>query len=124
VTVVVLRDKKEQTFTLIPDGKKRSSIEPGMNMEEFFGFGDEEQQTRATLAQLEPMFDQLARQFERGVENLRLSPEMQQYMDRMQTLSSNPQFERQLEEARKQVHAAAEATREQLGLSSCQHRMD
>lgn len=28
VAVVVLRDKKEQTLTLTPDGKKRSSVEP------------------------------------------------------------------------------------------------
>ncbi len=28
LAVVVLRDKKEQTLTLIPDGKKRSSVEP------------------------------------------------------------------------------------------------
>jgi S1-C subfamily serine protease len=27
VEVVVLRDKKEQTLTLVPDGKKRSSVE-------------------------------------------------------------------------------------------------
>jgi serine protease Do len=28
VQVVVLRDKKEQTLTLVPDSKKRSSVEP------------------------------------------------------------------------------------------------
>ena len=28
VEVVVLRDKKEQTLTMVPDGKKRSSLEP------------------------------------------------------------------------------------------------
>ncbi len=27
VEVVVLRDKKEQTLTLVPDGKKRSSVD-------------------------------------------------------------------------------------------------
>ena len=29
VAVVVLRDKREQTLTLIPDGRKRSSLDPG-----------------------------------------------------------------------------------------------
>ena len=34
LTIVVLRDKKEQTLTLIPEGKKRSSVEPPVDDKE------------------------------------------------------------------------------------------
>jgi len=48
--VVVIRDKHEQTITLTPDGKKRSSMKPGLGLEEFFqGTG---QYTRELLAKL------------------------------------------------------------------------
>ena len=33
VEVVVLRDKKEQTLTLVPDGKKRSSVDASKDRE-------------------------------------------------------------------------------------------
>jgi serine protease Do len=48
--VVVIRDKHEQTITLTPDGKKRSSMKPGLGLEEFFeGTG---QYTKELLAKL------------------------------------------------------------------------
>jgi serine protease Do len=48
--VVVLRDRKEHTLTLTPDGKKRSSVKMGLGLEEFFQV--KEQQTRELLARL------------------------------------------------------------------------
>ncbi|WP_263366629.1 PDZ domain-containing protein [Edaphobacter bradus] len=118
VNVVVLRDKKEKALTLTPDAKKRSSLEPGMDLEEFFGFGDEAQQTRAILAQLEPMIDQLtgkmAAEVQPSVEAMRNSAEMKQLMDKMHNLTADPQFQRQLEEARRQIQAAAEVMSQQM----------
>jgi S1-C subfamily serine protease len=50
VPVVVIRDKKEQTLTLTPDGKKRSSLWMDLGLQGFWE--GTEQQTRQLLAKL------------------------------------------------------------------------
>jgi membrane-associated protease RseP (regulator of RpoE activity) len=124
VTVVVLRDKREQTLTLTPDAKKRSSVEPGMGLEDFFGNSNEAEETRATLAELEPMFDAMAAQMQRRLEEVRTNPEMLRMMAKLDALAANPDFKRQMEEARKQVQAAADATRCQMNSPEFRQRME
>jgi S1-C subfamily serine protease len=60
VSVVVLRDKKAHSLTLIPDSKKRSAVEPWANLEGFFGNSHQAIETRNTLAWLEPVPDAMA----------------------------------------------------------------
>jgi membrane-associated protease RseP (regulator of RpoE activity) len=107
VTVQVIRDKKEQTVTLIPDSKKRSSVEPWANLEGFFGNTSGAEQTRATLAELEPMLNAISAQMRNSLEEVRDTPEMNQMMAKLNAWSGDPQFRRQMVLARQQVAAAA-----------------
>jgi membrane-associated protease RseP (regulator of RpoE activity) len=111
VSVVVLREKKERTLTLTPDAKKRSSLDDRNGIEEFFGYGDGATETRATLAELEPMFNQLADTLESGLAPQRLSPEMMAMLEQMQRMAGNHET---LEGARMQLHMAAMAMRRQM----------
>jgi serine protease Do len=111
VPVVVLRDKKEQTLTLTPDTKKRSSVDAGIGLEEFFGSGEQAERTRETLAELQPLFDKMAAEARLRMEAIRYSPENAEIMTQLQTFEANPDLLMQLETARKQVDAAADAAR-------------
>lgn len=124
VNILVIRDKKEQTITMTPDAKKRSSVDHGIGLEEFFGFSDDAEQTRATLARLEPMFNELTAQLQQEAQRARFSPEMQQMISRVQGFATDPEFQKQLDQARRQVEAAAETMRKELSLPPCQHKMD
>lgn len=120
VNVLVIRDKKEQTLTMRPDDKKRSSIAPGVDLEEFFGFSDEARQTRETLARIEPMFNELTSQLQQSVQQMRCSPEMQRLKDKMESFANDPEFQKQIDQARKQLQAAADAMRKQLSIAPFQ----
>jgi C-terminal processing protease CtpA/Prc len=124
VSIVVLRDKKEQTLTMTPDAKKRSSVDSGMDIEEFFGDSDQAEQTRATLAELAPMFDAMAASMRQRLEEVRATPEMTQMMAKLQVWSANPDFQRQMEQAQKQLRAAAEAARDRMNSPELQQQMD
>ncbi|MBS1800272.1 MAG: PDZ domain-containing protein [Acidobacteria bacterium] len=124
VNVDILRDKKEQTLTLRPDEKKRSSVDAGTGLEEFFGNSDQAEQTRATLAELEPMFDAMAASMRQRLEEVRATPEMTQMMAKLQAWSSNPEFQRQMETAQRQVQAAADATRQRMNSPELQQKME
>jgi len=124
VSVVVLRDRKEQTLTLTPDEKKRSSVEPGMDLEQFFGDSEQAEQTRAQLAELRPMLDAMAVQMRQRLEEVRATPEMTRMMAKLDAWSNNPEFQRQMEMARRQVQAAAEAARQRMNSPEFQQKMD
>jgi membrane-associated protease RseP (regulator of RpoE activity) len=124
VTVVVLRDRKEQTLTMTPDSKKRSSVEPGMNLEEFFGDSEQAEQTRATLAELQPMFDAMAAKMRERLEEVRATPEMMQMMAKLDAWSANPEFQREMETARRQVEAAADAARQRMASPEFRQKME
>ena len=124
VSVVVLRDRKEQTLTLTPDAKKRSSAEPGTNLEEFFGNSPQAQETRAALAELQPMFDAMAAKMRQRLEDVRSTPEMNQMMAKLDAWADNPEFQRQMDVARKQVQAAAESARQSVNSPEFRQRMD
>jgi membrane-associated protease RseP (regulator of RpoE activity) len=114
VNVVVLRDKKSQSLILVPDSKKRSSVEPWANLEGFFGNSPQALETRSTLAQLEPVLDAMAATLRNSLEEVRDTPaanQMDQLVARLDAWSSNPDFHRQMEIARQQVMEAANRMR-------------
>ena len=124
VPVVVLRDKKEQTLTLIPDSKKRSSVDSGVGLEEFFGSGEQAERTRETLAELQPLFDTMAADARRRMEAVRYSPELAGKMALLETFEANPDLRLALETARRQVDAAADAARRAADSPASRQRMN
>jgi C-terminal processing protease CtpA/Prc len=124
ISVVIIRERKEQTISLTPDEKKRSSVEPGMDLEEFFGDSEQAEQTRATLAELRPMLDAMSVRMRQRLEEVRATPEMTRMMAKLDAWSNNPEFQRQMEMARRQVQAAADAARANMNSPEFQQKMD
>jgi serine protease Do len=124
VPVVILRDKKEQTLTLTPDSKKRSSVEDGMGLEEFFGSGEQAERTRETLAELQPLFDQMAAEARRRMEAVRYAPDTTGMMVVLEKFEVNPELQIQLEIARRQVDAAADAAKRAADSAESRQRMN
>lgn len=116
VNIVVLRDKKTHSLTLVPDSRKRSSVEPWANLEDFFGNSPQALETRNTLAQLEPVLDAMGATLRNSLEEVRDTPaanQMNQLMARLNAWSSSPEFHRQIEITRSQVMVAADRMRQE-----------
>lgn len=114
VNVIVLREKKEQTLTLTPDGKKRSAVEPWMSLEGFFGDSGQA---------LAPMLQAMAARMHQQLEEVHATPEMAQMMARLNAWSNNPALQRQMETARQQFSAAAEAAHLRMNSPEFRRRM-
>ena len=95
-----------------------------MGLEEFFGDSDQAEQTRATLAELQPMFDAMAAKMRQRLEEVRTAPEMAQMMAKLDAWSNNPEFQRQMEMARRQVQAAADAARMRMDSPEFRQKME
>ncbi|MEG9438858.1 PDZ domain-containing protein [Edaphobacter sp. HDX4] len=111
VSVVVLRDKKVQNLTLVPDSRKRSSVEPWASLEGFFGNSPQALETRETLAQIEPVLNAMDASLRNTLQEDRNAPEMHEMKAKLDLWSINPEFRRQMQLARQQVTAAADRMR-------------
>ena len=96
----------------------------GPQLVEFFGGGEQAERTRATLAELQPLFDAMAADARRRMEAVRYSPEMAQMMARLEAFAANPELRRELETARRQVDAAADAAKRGIASPECRQQMN
>ena len=103
-----------QTLTLTPDTRKRSKVESDINLEEFFGNSDQASETRARLAELEPIFDRMAEAARRESSGDHVSlfdSSTTRMMSMLHFWSTERDLRHEIELAQQQVHAAAEADR-------------
>ena len=107
VTVVVLRERHEQTLTMTPDSKKRSSIEPRV----FFFDKDDMADNEMMMAQVQPEIAKAMADARHELDLLRDSGVLQKEFLEAQKLSKeeaekylkSPEFKKEMDEARKMV---------------------
>ena len=95
-----------------------------MDLEEFFGDSEQAQQTRAALAELQPAFDAMAARMRQRLEEVRATPEMMQMMAKLDAWAGNPEFQHQMETARRQIQAAADAACQRMDSPEFRQKMD
>ena len=109
VTVVVLRDRHEQTLTMTPDSKKRSSAEPQV----FFFNKEDMADADVMMAEIQPEMAKALAEAQKEFEALRasgaldkelLAAKEQASRDTEKFLKS-PEFKLEMENARKQLDA-------------------
>jgi serine protease Do len=99
---------------LVPDSKKRSSVDSDMSLEDFFGNSDQAVQTRITLAELAPVFDIMAASMRQQMQENRSIIDAGRMMAILHFWSPGHDTRREIETAQQQLHAAALAARSTL----------
>jgi membrane-associated protease RseP (regulator of RpoE activity) len=120
VNVIVLREKKEQSLTLVPDAKKRSSVEPWANLHGFFDNSSQNEQIEAAVAEV----DDMAMKMRRQLDQIRSMPEVRQMSAKLNALASDPELERQLNISRQQLTTAMETARLRVDSPELRSRMN
>ena len=120
VAVVVLRNRHEQTMTMTPDGRKRSSVSPQVLDSGFFSI-DGAAQAVATMAELSSELNSIEAVMQRRFESLRKPVELVKMTEN--AFKPNPEFQRRAKMVHKASEMMAEAAWKQFDMAEVRDRL-